>query len=199
MESKIKMFMIAGLGNPGPKYDRTRHNAGFSVIDTLCDSLGIPLDFEKHRAVCGIGRFQGTAVLLVKPQTYMNLSGESLGALVRYYKIDAAKELLVISDDIDLPVGKLRIRTSGSAGGHNGLKNIILHLGTGEFIRLRVGIGAKPADWDLVDYVTGHFLPEEEIIMQKAYSLAAEAVKCILTEGPEKAMNQFNRSVDLSQ
>ncbi len=189
------MFIIAGLGNPGLRYDGTRHNAGFSVIDVLCDTLGIPLDFEKHHAICGNGRIGGEKVLLVKPQTFMNLSGESLGPLVRYYKADISHELLVISDDIDLPVGKLRLRVSGSAGGHNGLKNIILHLGTEEFMRLKVGVGAKPPEWDLVDFVTSRFPADEAEIMHKAYALAAEAAKCIVTDGPEKAMNLYNRSI----
>ncbi|MCR4907188.1 MAG: aminoacyl-tRNA hydrolase [Lachnospiraceae bacterium] len=188
------MFIIAGLGNPGMKYYGTRHNAGFSVVDVLCDTLGIPLDFEKHRAACGNGRIGTEKIMLAKPQTYMNLSGESIGALVRYYKADISRELLVISDDIDLPVGKLRLRASGSAGGHNGLKNIIEHLGTDNFMRLRIGVGAKPPEWELVDFVTGHFNPEDQQIMNKAYALAADAVKCVVTDGLEKAMNLYNRS-----
>ncbi len=187
------MYIIAGLGNPGRQYEGTRHNVGFSVIDILADKHGIALDFEKHKAICGKGVINGEKVLLVKPLTFMNLSGESLQEIVRYYKADADNDLIVISDDIDLDVGRIRVRPKGSAGGHNGLKNIIAHLGTDGFARVKVGVGAKPKGWDLADWVLGHFSDEDEKIMQESRENAALAVVDIMQEGCEKAMNHFNK------
>jgi PTH1 family peptidyl-tRNA hydrolase len=185
------MYIIAGLGNPGKEYDRTRHNVGFEVIDRIADKEGINVSSEKHRAVIGSGMIGGEKVLLVKPQTFMNLSGESIGELADYYHIDPATELIVISDDIDLDPGKIRIRVRGSAGGHNGLKNIIAHTGS-DFIRIRVGTGAKPAGYDLADYVLGHFDKDTQAVMDETYIRAGQAVEMIIKEGPEKAMNCFN-------
>ena len=155
-------FIIVGLGNPGRKYDGSRHNAGFDVIDALVDRyhIGGPERFGK--SMIGKGKIGDRKVILVKPLTYMNLSGEAVQEIVHFYKVDPGEDLLVISDDIDLEAGRLRIRKKGSAGGHNGLKNIVRHLGTEEFARIRVGVGAKPdPDYDLADYVLGHFSPEE--------------------------------------
>ena len=147
------MFVIVGLGNPTNEYAGTRHNVGFDVIDTLADKYNISVTERKSRAFCGKGIIAGQKVLLVKPQTYMNLSGESVRGIVDYFKIDTEAELLVIYDDISLDVGQLRIRKKGSAGGHNGIKNIIQHLGSNVFLRIKVGVGEKPKEYDLVDYV----------------------------------------------
>ncbi len=191
------MYIIAGLGNPGRQYEGTRHNVGFSVIDILADKYGIALDFEKHKAICGKGVIEGEKVILVKPLTFMNLSGESLQEVVHYYKVDPENDLIVISDDIDLDVGRIRVRPKGSAGGHNGLKNIIAHLGTDGFARVKVGVGSKPKGWDLADWVLGHFSDEDEKLVQESKKNAALAVVDIMQEGCEKAMNHFNKK-DLS-
>ena len=186
------MFIIAGLGNPDEKYQGTRHNVGFDVVDRLAEKYQIAIDTKKHRALIGKGVIEGQKVLLVKPQTYMNLSGESIRSLVEYYKIDPEEELLVIYDDISLEVGQLRIRRKGSAGGHNGIKNIIAHLGTQEFPRIKVGVGDKPPRMDLADYVLSRFSKEDREKMEQAFKDAAEAVEVMIAEGPDAAMNQFN-------
>ncbi len=187
------MYIIAGLGNPGTQYEGTRHNTGFSVIDTIAEKAGIPFDFEKYKAICGKGIIEGEKTVLVKPLTFMNLSGESISQAVSYYKIRPENELIVIYDDIDLDVGRLRIRENGSAGGHNGMKNIIALLGTDRFIRVRVGVGAKPAGWDLADWVLNHFSEEDRAVMKDIRKTAADSVSCIIKEGAEIAMNRFNR------
>lgn len=187
------MFIIVGLGNPGPEYEGTRHNAGFAVIDRLAEKYNIGVDTRKHQALIGKGMIGGEKVILAKPQTYMNLSGESVESLVDYYKVDETEEVLVIYDDISLDVGQIRVRAKGSAGGHNGIKNIIAHLGGQKFARVKVGVGEKPAKWDLADYVLGHFSGEEEEQMQKGYELACEAAEKILSGNMEAAMNEFNR------
>lgn len=186
------MFIIVGLGNPSREYEDTRHNIGFKVIETLAEQERIPVLEKKHRALIGKGYIDGQKVILAKPLTYMNLSGECVRELVNYYKIDEKTELLVISDDISLPPGQLRLRKKGSAGGHNGLKNIIAHLGHEEFMRLKIGVGEKPEGWDLADYVLGHFSREEKKEMEKAADEAAKAVRTVLNEGIEAAMNRFN-------
>lgn len=186
------MFLIAGLGNPGREYANTRHNVGFDVIDKLAEQENIRLLEKKHKAVTGKGVIEGCKVILAKPQTYMNLSGESIRELADYYKIDEKSELIVISDDISLPPGQLRIRKKGSAGGHNGLKNIIALLGHDEFQRIRLGVGEKPEGYDLADYVLGHFDAKERKLADEAVREAADAVRVILTKGIEAAMNQFN-------
>ena len=186
------MYIIAGLGNPGAKYAGTRHNVGFDTIDILADKYGIALDFEKHKAVCGKGVIEGNKVLLVKPQTFMNLSGESIQQIVSYYKVDPNEELIVLSDDIDLDVGRIRVRPKGSAGGHNGLKNIIALLGTDGFARVKIGVGAKPKGWDLADWVLGHFEKEDQDTIRDSKTRAADAVVCIMNDGTDRAMNQFN-------
>ncbi len=189
------MYMIAGLGNPGKEYVNTRHNVGFEVIDALIDKYNIGGPDLKYKAMTGKGLIAGQKVLLVKPLTYMNLSGESIRALADYYKIDVEQELIVISDDISLPPGQLRVRKRGSAGGHNGLKNIIKMLGSEGFQRIRMGVGEKPREYDLVDWVLGHFQGEDREKMDRAVERAVQAVEMILTEGTDAAMNEFNRKV----
>ena len=162
------MFLIVGLGNPTLQYEGTRHNVGFDVIDLLADKYNITVETRKGRAYIGKGMMEGKKVILAKPQTYMNLSGESLRMVVDYYKADAEQELIVVSDDISLPPGQLRVRKKGSAGGHNGLKNIIKMLGTENFQRIRMGVGEKPKNRDLVDWVLGHFNKEEKAAMKEA-------------------------------
>lgn len=187
------MFIIVGLGNPTPEYEGTRHNVGFEVIDALARKYNIDVDTKKHRAYIGKGMIEGQKVILAKPQTYMNLSGESVRSLLDYYKVDEEQELLVIYDDISLGVGQIRIRAKGSAGGHNGIKNIIAYLGGQVFPRIKVGVGEKPPKWDLADYVLGHFSKEEQEQMEEGYEHAVCAVKEIVTGNIEAAMNEYNR------
>ena len=187
------MFIIAGLGNPTKEYEGTRHNVGFDVIDRLADRYNIDVDTKKHLALIGKGVIAGQKVILAKPQTYMNLSGESIRSIVDYYKVDPETELLVIYDDISLDVGKLRIRAKGSAGGHNGIKNIIAHLGSQVFPRIKVGVGEKPSKYDLADYVLGHFSKEEQVLMDEGYDQAVNAVEMILSGDISGAMNEYNR------
>lgn len=188
-----QMFIIAGLGNPDRQYEGTRHNVGFDVIDRIAEKYNIAVDTKKHRAYIGKGIIQGQKVILAKPQTYMNLSGESIRSLVDYYKIDEENELLVIYDDISLDVGQLRIRAKGSAGGHNGIKNIIAHLGTQVFPRIKVGVGEKPKGYDLADYVLGHFSKAEKELMDEGYDSAVRAAELIVSGEITEAMNEFNR------
>ena len=186
------LYIIAGLGNPGKQYENTKHNVGFLTIDVLAEKLGIRVSKIKHKALTGEGFISGEKVILVKPQTYMNLSGESVRELVDFYKIDPEEELIIIYDDIALAPGKLRVRAKGSAGGHNGIKNIIAHLGTQQFSRIRIGVGEKPAGWDLADYVLGRFPAEEEPTIRTALEQTVKACETILTDSVEAAMNQFN-------
>lgn len=186
------MKIIAGLGNPTKEYEGTRHNIGFSVIDKLAEKYNISMTEKKHKAICGKGMIEGERVLLLKPQTYMNLSGESLIDAVTFYKADVEEDVIIIYDDIDLDVGKLRIRAKGSAGGHNGMKSIIAHLGTQTFSRIRVGVGAKPKDWDLADYVLGRFSKEELEAIEAGREKACEAAAIMISEGTEAAMNRIN-------
>ena len=195
MEGEKHMYIIAGLCNPTMQYEGTRHNAGFDVIDALADKYNISVDGRKNRAYIGKGIIEGQKVLLVKPQTYMNLSGESIGGLVDYFKIDEEQDLIVIYDDIRLPPGQIRIRKKGSAGGHNGIKNIIAHLGTQVFPRIKVGVGEKPKKYDLADYVLSHFTKAEREEMEEGYQKAIQAVEKILAGEMEAAMNEFNRKV----
>lgn len=187
------MFIIAGLGNPTKEYEGTRHNVGFEVIDRLAEKYNIAVDAKKHRAFIGKGVIAGQKVILVKPQTYMNLSGESIKSLVDYYKTDESSELLVIYDDINLEPGQIRIRTKGSAGGHNGIKNIIFQLGTQVFLRIKVGVGQKPSQYDLVSYVLGHFSKAEREKMEEAYEHAVQATEMIISGDAASAMNKYNR------
>ncbi|CCZ27291.1 peptidyl-tRNA hydrolase [[Ruminococcus] torques CAG:61] len=187
------MFIIAGLGNPTKQYEGTRHNVGFEVIDRISEKYNIDVDTKKHRALIGKGIIQGQKVILAKPQTYMNLSGESVRSLLDYYKVDEEHELIVIYDDISLDVGQLRIRAKGSAGGHNGMKNIIAHLGSQVFPRIKVGVGEKPAKYDLADYVLGHFSKGEAKLMDEGYDHAVHAVELIVSGQINEAMNEYNR------
>ncbi|MCM1062908.1 MAG: aminoacyl-tRNA hydrolase [Eubacterium sp.] len=192
------MYIIVGLGNPGRDYENTRHNIGFDVIDRLADQENIGVLEKKHKAVIGKGVIAGEKCILAKPQTFMNLSGESVRALLDYYKVDEKRNLIVISDDVSLDVGKIRIRKKGSAGGHNGLKNIIAHLGHDTFMRVKMGVGEKPRGWDLADYVLGHFSPQERKIMEEAASRAADAIRMMIAEGADAAMNEYNATVHTS-
>ncbi len=187
------MYIIVGLGNPGKDYDNTRHNIGFMVIDEAAEKYHISVNEKKHKAIIGKGFIAGQKVILVKPQTFMNLSGESVRDIIDYYKIDEKTELIVISDDISLDVGAIRVRKKGSAGGHNGLKNIILHLGHDEFRRIRMGVGEKPSGYDLADYVLGHFSKDEKAQIEESVKKAVDALEVIITDGPDAAMNQFNK------
>jgi PTH1 family peptidyl-tRNA hydrolase len=165
----------------------------------LADKYNISVTERKHRAFCGKGIIAGQKVVLVKPQTYMNLSGESVRSVLDFYKVDVESELLVIYDDISLDVGQLRIRKKGSAGGHNGIKNIIQHLGSNVFQRIKVGVGEKPKEYDLVDYVLGHFSKAEREVMEEGYKKGIEAVELILQDEIETAMNQFNKKVPVKE
>lgn len=187
------MYIIAGLGNPSKEYKNTRHNIGFDVIDVIADKNKIDVSTIKHKALIGKGMIGSEKVILVKPQTYMNLSGESLIDVCQYYKIDVESELIVIYDDIALDVGAIRVRKNGSAGGHNGMKSIIQHLSTENFMRIRMGVGEKPKGYDLADYVLGHFTGQERELMDKGAIDAVNAVEIILSEGIDKAMNMYNR------
>jgi len=185
------MYIVVGLGNPTKTYDGTRHNIGFKVIDQIAAKYGISVNENKHKAKFGKGYIGGEKIILAKPQTYMNLSGESVRALMDYYKV-SEDELIIIYDDTSLDVGQIRIRRKGSAGGHNGIKSIINHLGTMEFPRIKVGIGNKPPGWDLADYVLSKFKEEEKDIIKEVAMAACDAVCVIITDGINEAMNQFN-------
>ncbi len=192
------MYIIAGLGNPSKEYEKTRHNAGFDTIDLLAEKLGIDLTEKKHRAYCGKGMIGTEKVLLLKPQTFMNHSGESLRDAADFYKVEP-EQILVIYDDISLEPGQLRIRMKGSAGGHNGIKSIIAHLGTQDFPRIKIGVGAKPERMDLADYVLSRFSPSEREKMEESFREGAEAVITFLQDGADAAMNRYNRKKDISQ
>lgn len=186
------MFVIVGLGNPSFRYEGTRHNVGFDVIDMLADKHGIRIKEKKHKGLCGIGMMEGQKVLLMKPQTFMNLSGESIEAVLNFYKLEPESDLLVIYDDVSLSPGKIRIRKKGSAGGHNGIKSIINHAGTQEFLRIKVGVGEKPEGWDLADYVLGRFSREERKLVEDAFVRVCDAAALVVQGRIEQAMNQFN-------
>lgn len=190
------MIVIAGLGNPGKEYVNTRHNAGFSVIDELASKYGIDVSEKKFKGLIGKGTMEGKKVILVKPQTFMNLSGECLREVVDYFKPNVATEVIVIYDDIELDVGAIRVRKKGSAGGHNGMKSIIGCLSTQEFQRVRVGIGEKPARMDLADWVLGHFHKEDAENLKNAREAACNAVKMIIGGEIDEAMNVYNRKVE---
>ena len=186
------MYLIEGLGNPTAKYAKTRHNAGFDVIDAIADKYGIELNLRKGNAFCGTGYIEGQKVMLAKPQTFMNLSGEAVRPLADYFKIPPER-VLVVSDEVALVPGRLRMRASGSAGGHNGLKNIILHLGTENFPRLRVGVGSPPhPDYDMADWVMGVPRGEDAAALEKAEKRAADAIECCVQQGIDRAMNRYN-------
>lgn len=190
-----KMYIIVGLGNPGKEYVNTRHNVGFEVIDALADKYNINVLELKHKAMIGKGYIEGQKVILVKPLTFMNLSGESIRPIIDYYKADVETELIVISDDVSLPPGQLRVRKKGSAGGHNGLKNIIKHLNNEKFQRVRMGVGEKPRNYDLADWVLGHFNQEEKKAVDESVEKAVKAIEIMLTDGVDAAMNAYNHKV----
>ncbi len=186
------MFVIAGLGNPTSKYKGTRHNVGFDVIDMLAKKYNIRVKDKKHKALCGSGMIEGQKVFLIKPQTFMNLSGESIGAVLNFYKLEPETELIVIYDDVSLDPGRLRIRKKGSAGGHNGMKSVISHVGTQEFLRVKIGVGEKPEGWDLADYVLRCPPRKERIMLEDAFEKACDAVALMVQGETDRAMNQFN-------
>lgn len=186
------MYIIAGLGNPGRQYAGTRHNMGFNVVTRIADDYKMQITIKEHKALCAKGFIGGQKVLLALPQTYMNLSGESIRELVNYYKIDPETELMVIYDDISMDVGRIRMRAKGSAGGHNGIKNIIAELGTDVFPRMKVGVGEKPKGWDLADYVLGRFSDEENEVMRRMLAKGSDACRDFILYGIQEAMNRFN-------
>ena len=185
------MKVIIGLGNPGKKYEDTRHNVGFMTIDTISKQWDIPVSQQKFRALIGEGRIDMQKVLLVKPQTYMNLSGESVNEILKFYKL-SHEDILVIYDDLDLPVGKLRLREKGSAGGHNGIKSLIAHLGTQDFKRVKIGIDRPEPGRSVSDYVLGTFSKAEQTEIKKAVELAGDASVYWLKERFPNVMNKFN-------
>ncbi len=190
------MYLIVGLGNPGQKYEHTKHNMGFDVVEELIERHRIGYSGTDMKAMYGKGMINGEKVIVIKPMTYMNLSGEAVQQFLHYYKIDPESEMLVIYDDIDLEPGQLRIRKKGSAGGHNGMKNIISCIGTDQFPRVRVGVGAKPQGWDLADYVLAPFGREERKLVDAAIKDAADAAELIIGGEIDKAMNRFNRKIE---
>ena len=185
-------WLVAGLGNMGDQYEHTRHNVGFDVIDEIADGLDIPVQRLKFKALTNTAALGGQTVLLMKPVTYMNLSGEAIAPAAAFYKIPP-EHIIVLSDEVSLPPGKLRIRQGGSAGGHNGLKNIISHLHTDQFPRIRIGVGGKPhPDYDMADWVLGKPQGDDRKAVDEAIRRAAQAVECYIKEGPQKAMGKFN-------
>ena len=185
-------WLVVGLGNPGAKYEHTRHNMGFLTVDLLAEQAGVKLNKVKFKSAYNIIPFAGAKCLVMKPQTYMNLSGEAVREAAAFYKIPPER-VLVVCDDISLPVGKLRLRRHGSAGGHNGLKSIIGQLHSDQFPRLKIGVGAKPhPDYDLANWVLGHFSPEDAKIMDETADRACDAIECLLAQGMDRAMAKFN-------
>ena len=192
------MYLIVGLGNPTKTYEGTRHNVGFDMIDVLGNKFGIDVTTKKHKALIGKGIIEGMRVILAKPQTYMNLSGEAVREIIDFYKIEP-ENIIVIYDDISLDVGRLRIRKKGSAGGHNGIKSIIQHLGGDVFPRIKMGVGEKPKGYDLADYVLGHFKKEERIIMDDSIVTASKAIELMVIDEIGEAMNLYNKKAKLSE
>lgn len=192
-EETAIMYLIAGLGNPTRQYEKTRHNIGFDTIDKIAEKYGIPLRDAKLKSACGSGVIAGQKVLLMKPQTFMNNSGEAIRAALDFYKLDPETQLLVIYDDISLEPGNLRIRLKGSAGGHNGIKSIIAHAGTQTFARMKIGVGRKPDGWDLADYVLGRFAKEEREAVEAAMADAVAAAELIISGDAAQAVNLYNK------
>ena len=187
-------YLLVGLGNPGPRYHHNRHNVGFMVVDALADAANIPIRRVEFRALIGKGEFLDERLILAKPQTFMNNSGQAVGALVRFYKIPV-DQLLVVHDDLDLPYGTLRLRPQGGAGGQRGMGSIMAKLNTQDFARLRVGIGRPPGRMDPSDYVLHDFDPPEEEMLPELLSSAVNAIRMFLQDGIERAMNKFNGQV----
>jgi len=192
MEVQREMYLIAGLGNPTAEYEHTRHNMGFDCIDILAGRLGVKMKKSRFGALVGKGQIGGEQVLLVKPLTFMNLSGNAVAPIAKYYKIDTHSNLIIIYDDSDMDVGRIRIRKKGSAGGHNGMKSIIGHLGHDEFLRIRIGIGRRPDQMEMVDYVLGHIPSQERKLIDEALTAAADAARDIVEHGADHAMNNYN-------
>ena len=186
------MFVIVGLGNPEKKYEGTRHNIGFAVIDALADKYNISIKDKKHKALCGTGVIEGVKVMLVKPLTYMNLSGDSVADVMNFYKLDPEEDMLVVYDDISLAPGNIRVRKKGSAGGHNGIKSIIATCGTQNFMRVKVGVGEKPEGWALADHVLGHFSDEDSRQVREAVDDAIGAIVMMSRGDVDQAMNNYN-------
>ncbi len=186
------MKIIVGLGTPGRKYERTRHNAGFMAADEVARNLQVSISQEKHHALIGKGRMDAETVVLAKPQTYMNESGRSVSSLLRYTSV-AASDLIVVHDELDLPPGTVRVKNGGGHGGHNGLRSIIDHLGSPDFVRVRVGVGRPSPGRDAADYVLSPFSPDERADAERSFDRAAEAVVAIIVNGLTKAMNDFNK------
>lgn len=185
-------WLVVFLGNPGIKYEMTRHNAGFMAGDAMAKAQGAAINRSRFKALTGTCDIGGETVMLMKPQTFMNLSGEAVAQAVSFYKL-APDHVIVVSDEVALPIGKLRIRTKGSAGGHNGLKNIIALLGTDQFPRIRIGVGAAPhPDYDMADWVLSSFKGKDAEDILAAAARAAEAVECYITKGADRAMNLYN-------
>lgn len=193
-----KLTVIVGLGNPGNKYENTRHSVGFRVIDVLSEKNGIKVERLKHKALTGDGSIHGERVMLVKPQTFMNLSGESVRDIVEWYKLPM-ENIIVVYDDVDLPAGTIRIRPKGSSGTHNGMKSVIYQLQSDDFPRIRIGIGKAPEGWDLADYVLGRFNGEEAKVISQSVERAAAAVVEIITGGVASAMNLYNGENGMQQ
>jgi PTH1 family peptidyl-tRNA hydrolase len=191
-EVGTQLKLIVGLGNPGSLYNQTRHNIGFEVIDALAEQFSIPLNQSKFKGIYGVGLYKSEKILLLKPLTYMNLSGESIRAVMDYYQIEI-EDLLVIYDDLDLPVGKIRLRQKGSPGGHNGIKSTVAHLGTQEFNRIRIGIDRPTPGMSVPDYVLGRFRPEERPFTQDAVKRSAEACASWLEKPFLQVMNEYNQ------
>ena len=190
------MYVITGLGNPTLKYSKTRHNVGFDTIDVLSKEHGIKVKKKQFKSLTGEGFIGGEKVILVKPMTYMNNSGEAVSEIVKYYKIDPGKELIVISDDLNLDVGVLRIRGKGSAGGHNGLKSIIKCVGTEGFDRVRIGVGKVPVGTDVITHVLTRFSKADRAVVKESFIVAAKAVESIICDGIDKTMSKFNGPID---
>jgi len=190
------MYVITGLGNPTLKYSKTRHNVGFDTIDVLAKKYGIKVKKKQFKALTGEGFIGGEKVILVKPMTYMNNSGEAVSEIVKYYKIDPDMELIIISDDLNLDVGVLRIRAKGSAGGHNGLKSIIKCVGTESFDRVRIGVGKVPAGTDVITHVLTRFSRADRAIVKESFEIAADAIVSIISDGIDKTMSKFNGPIE---
>lgn len=194
MDQPNAPYLLVGLGNPGREYRETRHNVGFMVIDSVCKAAGISLSRVQSKAIIGVGHFAGRRLVLAKPQTFMNLSGQAIGALVRFYKVPL-EQILVAHDDLDLPIGTLRLRPSGGSAGQKGIASTIQHLGTQDFGRLRIGIGRPPGQMDPAAYVLQSFSSGEQPLVNQVLDRAVSAVECFLKEGLEASMNQYNGSL----